>query len=53
MSQKLEKQPDDEAYDEGKKEILTHGTITLEELDKHLGFSVQNRTKKRQERGHT
>ncbi len=36
----LEEKLDEEAYDQGKKEIKAHGTISIEEMDKRLGFNV-------------
>ena len=38
----LEEKLDAEAYDQGKKEIKAHGTISIEEMDKRLGFNVQD-----------
>ena len=36
----LEEKLDEEAYDDGKKEIKAHGTISIEEMDKRLGYNV-------------
>lgn len=36
----LEEKLDEEAYDRGKEEIKAHGTISIEEMDKRLGFNV-------------
>src|SRR5262249_41526439 len=38
----LEEQLDAQAFDRGKKEMKAHGTISLEEMDKRLGFDVQD-----------
>jgi len=36
----LEEKMDEEAYDQGKEEIKAHGTISIEEMDKRLGYNV-------------
>lgn len=35
----LEEKLDEEDYDQGKEEIKTHGTISIEEMDKRLGLA--------------
>lgn len=38
----FEEKMDEGAYDRGKKEIEMHGTVSLEEMDRLVGFNVQD-----------